>query len=359
MISSDERARALNWLYDEGNPVLKLWAAERLGVSSGERARLRGEMLRHPAVQYWLDCLLGFADHPALHGRADACLENSMRKALLFGVREEDEPRLAKMNAAILAKLPYQREHPHWLNPVDYTIMASYLAAMGHAERPVIETIRERIRAWQEFVSPGGCDMYADPAGYPAMPAVWRNRPLIHPKYSEGNRYRYPLVYDLFAFANLPPALAADAETARMTGNAIGIVLDERYQRLPWGYGIIFVPPNRYYSMGWSIHLSRFFNEEESRKSVGGAVWWAEAMARYPVSARSDWFRRIIAHLSGFRSKDGFWKFPAAYLTEGTHYFVSAGHMGLGENRKDKNALRLESTAWMLRIAEAQADHIC
>lgn len=352
MITAEEKTRALNWLYDAGNPVLKLWAAERLGVQADELERLRAEMLRHPTVQYWLHCLLAFMEKPALHGMVDTCLENSMRKVLLFGMREDDDPRLAALNRQVLEKLAHQIAHPYWLNPVDYTIMASYLAAMGHTEQPVLDAIRERLDSSLEFRTLGGCDMHIDPAGYPAIPAARRRHPLIAPKYNEGNRYRFPLVYDLFSYASLPVPLAGDEAVTYKIVAVIDIVLDERYQRLPWGYGLIFVPPNKYYSMGWSVHLPRFVAEEESRISVGGSVWWAEAMARYPAAARSGWFRRMMEHLEGFHTKDGFWKFPAGYLTEGCHYFVAAGHMGLGENRKEKDALKLESTAWMLRINE-------
>lgn len=357
MMKADERARCLNWLYDMGNPVLKLWAAERLKISADELARLRGDMLRYPAVQYWLGCLLTFSEKPAIHNSFDTCLENSMRKALLFGVRESDDARLVQMNAAVLEKLARQLENPAWLNPVDYTILASCLAAMGHGEPPVADVIAERLDSSLEFTALGGCDMYADPSGYPAIPAARRGHPLVHPRYYEGNKYRYPLVYDLFAYANMPPSLSGQPDIRHKIDRVISIILNEDYQRLPWGYGLIFVPPNKYYSMGWSVHLPRFFESGENRVPGSGSLWWAEAMARFPAAARSDWFRRIMGHLEGFRTADGFWKFPAAYLSEGENrYFVGGGHMGLGENRRSKDALKLESTAWMLRIAEAQAD---
>ena len=119
------------------------------------------------------------------------------------------------------------------------------------------------------------------------------------------------------------------------------------------------MPPNKYYGMGWSVHLPRFFGEEETRIPASGAVWWADAMASFPIAARSDWFQRMLAHLDGFRTSDGLWKFPAAYLTEASDkYFVGGGHMGLGESRKNRDGLKLESTAWMLRILEKSAAHL-
>lgn len=353
MLTDGEKTKALNWLYDAGNPVIKLWAAERLGVSGEELARLRADMLQHPDVQYWVNCLLEVAKNPVIHNSFDACLENCMRKVLLFGVRPQDDPRLVVFTQGALEKLQYKLANPYWMNPVDYTILASFLAAMGCTDNAVTETIQERLDSAFEFASNGDYDMHTDPAGYPSIPAARRGHPLVHPRFYPENRYLYPLVYDLFTYTNLPEPLHTE-ENSRKIGAIIKSVLDERYQRLPWGYGLLFIPPNKYYGMGWSLHLPRFFGEEENRIATGGSVWWAEAMARYPEAVQSEWFKRMMEHLESFRTEEGCWKFPASYLTEGQNkYFVGGGHMGLGENKKNRNALKIESTAWMMRIWES------
>jgi hypothetical protein len=282
----------------------------------------------------------------------------SMRKVLQFGVQERDDPRLAQMNTVVLDKLANHLEHPERMDPVHYTILASHMAAMGHGEKPVVEIITERLDSSMEFTALGGSDMHTDPAGFPSIPAARRGRPLIDPKYYIGNRYRYPLVYDLFAYANMPLSLSRNPDIRKKIDSIINVILDGRYQRLPLGYGLVFFPPNRYYSMGWSVHLPKFFESGENRVPDSGSLWWAEAMAHFPTAVRSKWFKRITEHLEGFRTADGFWQFPTAYLSESENkYFVGSGHMGLGENRKSKDALKLESTAWMLRIAEAQANN--
>lgn len=352
-MTETERARALSWLYDAGNPIIKLWAAERLGAPFTELESLRVEMLNHTAVQYWLGCLRSFSEKPIVHNSFDTCLENSMRKILLFGVRESDFAELKEFNAFTLDRLQYQLAHPYWMNPVEYTILASWLAAMGHDEPAVAETILERLESSTQFEALGGSDMYTDPVGYPSIPAARRGRPLIRPAYYEGNRYRFPLVYDLFAYANLPPSLAGRKDVNVKIDSVLQTSMNENYQRLPWGYGLLFIPPNKYYGMGWSLHLPRYFEGDANSVPDGDAVWWAEAMSRFPEATRSEWFRGMLVHLEGFRTKDGFWKFPAQYLCEGpAHYFVGGGHMGLGENRKETAALKMESTAWLLRIYE-------
>lgn len=354
MVTPEERTKALNWLYDKGNPVIRLWAAERLGAPAAELDKRRTDMLAHPTVQYWLGCLLGLSEQSLLHGSFDTCLENAMRKVLLFGVRERDDPRLVVLNRGVLERLKVQLEHPTWLNPVDYTILATYLNGMG-CDDPVVATVlQERLDSAHWFAANGEFDIHTDPSGYPTIPAARRSHPLIHPKYYSDHKYLYPLVYDLYAWANLPPALCNE-ENKKKLDAILRSVLDARYQRLPWGYGLILVPPNKYYGMGWSVHLPRYFAAEQNRVPDNGAVWWAEAMAGFPVMARSKWFGRMLDHLDSFRTNDGFWKFPAAYVAEAKDkYFVGGGHMGLGEERKGGDGLKIESTVWMMRIYEKQ-----
>ncbi len=355
MFDNKERIHILEWLKVKGNPIIAIWAAERLGAPQGEIHRFRVEMLAQPTVQYWIGCLLQVAEKPVIHNSFDTCLENAMRKVLLFGVREQDDPRLAQFNHRALDRLIYLLEHPTWLNPVEYTILASYLNGMGCRHEAVTMVLQERLDSAHWFAANGEFDIHTDPSGFPAIPTARRMHPLIHPKFYPDGKYLYPLVYDLFAWANLPPVL--DTPDNRQKVDAIlTSVLDERYQRLPWGYGLIFVPPNKYYGMGWSLHLPRFFETEPNGAPDTSVVWWAEAMAGFPVMARSAWFMRILEHLDSFRTADGLWKFPTAYVTEAKDkYFVGGGHMGLGEARKGGDGLKIESTAWMMRIQEKLA----
>lgn len=111
----------------------------------------------------------------------------------------------------------------------------------------------------------------------------------------------------------------------------------------------MLVPPRTYYSMGWSVHLDHYF-ENNARLSQDGVVWAMELMSHFQPARESDWFRKTLQHLQEFE-KDGLYEFPARYMNESKDkYYIGGGHMSLGENRKSKAALKIESTAWMLRI---------
>ena len=76
----------------------------------------------------------------------------------------------------------------------------------------------------------------------------------------------------------------------------IEYILDERYQRLHRGYGLMLVHPDRYYSMGWSVHLDHYFNHDNEISS-DGVIWAMELMSHFKKARESDWFKRT-SHLS-------------------------------------------------------------
>ena len=89
-----------------------------------------------------------------------------------------------------------------------------------------------------------------------------------------------------------------------------------------------------------------------------GQMWrfvlWMEAAARVPLLRESDWFRRGLDHLEGFATEAGTYRFPRDYLRERANgYYLYAGaHMGLGENRRRRAAIEIESTFHMLLIRQ-------
>ena len=350
-MNAAERDNALQWLYEKGNPILRLLAAGRLGL---EQEDLRAQMLAHGDVRYWLSCLPDAYAHISVHNSFDACLENCLRKLALFGVREQDSPKLAALNRFLVERLERRMEQPELMNPLELAILASSLTSFGHGEEPVVHGIRTRLEDCFAFARAGDFDIHTNTADYPTIPAGRGEHPLVHPRFYEGNRWQFPMVYDLYAFANLPAALRTEAGTQEMVDAVIANVLDERYQRLPRGYGLMLDPPRSYFSIGWSVHLPLFFSNSGDGAPDPGTLWWAEAMAHFPVTATSIWFARLMEHLESFRTAEGFYRCPAAYLTENSNkYFVGGGHMGLGEERRARDRLTLESTAWLLRIDEA------
>lgn len=337
--------KAYQFLMENGQSIVGNEATIALGQGSEEHRR---KMLQHPQVQYWIDCAEQFRVKRQIHNSSDTCLENWMHKLLSFGVRESDDIRLERVNREILQFIRDNPDNEYFFNTVNCTIAASWLICMGHQDKVLTDIISERVHAIHEFIRAGNYDIYVDPAGYPSIPKQRAMHPLVNPLLYEKNVWKLPNIHDMFAFANLPAALCKKSIQDKID-DIVEYILDERYQRLYRGYGLMLVPPRTYYSMGWSVHLDHYF-ENASGLSPDGVVWAMELMSHFKPARESGWFRKTLQHLQQFE-KDGLYEFPAAYMTEGKNkYYVGGGHMGLGENRKSKTALTIESTAWMLRI---------
>lgn len=338
--------KAYQYLYDNADSIIRYEASKALGIDS---AQLRAEMIGHPQVQYWLECARQFIQTPVIHNSFDTCLENWMHKLLSFGVSESDDMQLKDINAFILDLIKSSMDKP--FENFNAVIAASWLACMGYDDKAVTDIIRDRVEVIHSFVKENDYNIHISSKGYPSIPKSRAMHPFVDPRLYETGRWKLPTVHDIFAFANLPDELKNDPQIGSKIDDIIEYILDERYQKLYRGYGLMFVPPNKYYSMGWSVHLDHFFDADVGA-GQDGVVYSMELMSRFKAARKSEWFKKTLLELDSFGS-DGLYRFPPSYLNEGKNkYYVFGGHMGLGENRKSRAYLLLESTAWMLRILQ-------
>jgi hypothetical protein len=348
----DRTRKAYQYLYDNADSIIRYEASKALGIDS---AQLRSEMIGHPQVQYWLECARQFIQTPAIHNSFDTCLENWMHKLLSFGVRESDDMQLKDIDSFILDFIKSSMDKP--FENFNAVIAASWLVCMGYDDKTVTDIITDRVEVIHSFVKDRDYNIHISPKGYPSIPKARAMHPFVDPRLYETGKWKLPTVHDIFAFSCLPDAIKNDPQISSKIDDIIEYILDERYQRLYRGYGLMFVPPNKYYSMGWSVHLDHFFDvdsgiDADSGAGQDGVVLSMEMMSRFKAARESDWFRKTLLHLESFGS-DGLYRFPPSYLCEGKNkYYILGGHMGLGENRKSKAYLLLESTAWILRIKQ-------
>lgn len=334
-----------NFLYENAQSIIKNEAAISLGLQTED---LRVKMVDHQDVQYWIGCLQQFMKKPQVHNSADGCLENSMHKLFSFGVRETDDQRIFEVNQFILELMRTNEGNQRFYDTINPTIAASWLACMGHEEQLIIDILRERVEVVYSFIRNYDYNIYVNPEEYPKIPVDRARHPLVAPYLYEGNVWKLPTVHDVFSYIYLPSILREDGKIQQMIDAIVEYIMDERYQHLHMGYGLMLVQPNKYYSMGWSVHLDRYFKNRFLHPY--GVVWNMELMSHYRKARESEWFKNTLNHLRGFE-KEGIFEFPTEYLIEAkSKYYVGGGHMGLGEDRKKKQSRKIESTAWMLRI---------
>jgi hypothetical protein len=334
------------FLYENAGPIIKNEAAKILGTSS---EAIREEMLCLPEVQYWIDCSQSFMENPRVHDSFDTRLENWGHKLISFGITEEDDKRIADVNKYILRYIKENQGNGNFFDSISNVIAASYLARMGCEDKIVLDIIKGRIEAVYPVAKQGDFDIYADKKDFPRIPKARDRHPLVKPELYKGNVWRLPTLHDIFAFSKLPRSMASDTELKSKIEAIIEYIMTPEYQKLPWGYGLMLVPPNTYYSMGWSVKLSRFFMQEIPN-GIDPILWETELMSHFDTARSSKWFEQRMDYLESFK-KGSIYDFPKSFLTEAKNkYYVGGGHMGLGENRRKKSWSTIESTAWMMRI---------
>jgi hypothetical protein len=126
-------------------------------------------------------------------------------------------------------------------------------------------------------------------------------------------------------------------------------LLHPDYQRARPGQAMV-TNGKSYYGMGWDVALPGYFGFDQPDLAVNDLVLRTETLARFALVRAHPWFQAALAHLERFRTPQGTYRFPSAYLIERTGYGVSGYHMGLGEERRRRVALEVESTFWMARI---------
>ena len=81
-------------------------------------------------------------------------------------------------------------------------------------------------------------------------------------------------------------------------------------------------------------------------------VLFLELAARFAPARRSQWFKTALADLERHRTEKGTYRFPGEYLKEkrNSYYIYQGAHMGVGENRRKRDWIEIESTFRVLNV---------
>lgn len=343
---------AIHWLYENGGPVIRLRTARELLPGGGAvEAGLAQALLQEPIVTHWLLSLDPNKVTPrTYHGSADTCFENSISMLAQLGLDagmavldEKTQPIRDWFSHAM------QEDKDH-RDVFALVLFASLLAYIGYRDEAIMAFLRKRLCTLFGFVQKADYDLYDDPSLYKGIPTAFKGKPILRPSLYPGGDYQFPLIYDLYGLAALSDG--ADAETAKQISAVIDYILAPEYhQKVAGGYGILYSPGGKYHAMGWDCKLPCYEGIGEDAQEKGPLlIQRALLLACFPGAAGHPWLKGVLAHLESFATGRGTYLFPRHYLKESLGYFVSGMHMSLGENRRNKNALELESTFYMLLL---------
>ncbi len=331
----------VEWLLHTAGPVIRLRTAVELVPEAArtDLKTLQRDVLASPEVRKWLSRLTG----QGVHGSTDSAIENVMAKlveyGLYAGMREFDE----KMQ-------PYVEEcrNPKVRFGWRTMFLMPFLVRAGYCKDPALTAVvRRRIDALHKTASKQVFDVHLSREETASLPKPWCRKRIFRPEVDVGGETPLPTCYDFYALAYFPKT---DKGMVRKIQKILDYVMDPRFQSIGGGYA--WDPEKRRcYSFGIQPYLQGFAGRKMDAIATAKLVMSLEMVANIPGSGKYEWVRWALQHLEGFRTKLGTWCLPAKYLMETTGYYLYSGrHMGLGENRRVKDALELESTFRILRI---------
>ncbi|MDP8268502.1 MAG: hypothetical protein P9L97_07235 [Candidatus Tenebribacter davisii] len=347
------RKELIDWLIENGDAVIQYRTATELAEDKSEFniSSLRTHLMKTQMAHYWMKCLKDKRRLNYIHGSYDYCFENAMGKLIFMGIKagfnklEDSSKSYVKW---LKESLESESDEPIE-NPVDFfyqNLIASFLSASGFKDiEPVAGFNRARIKTIYDFTKNNNFSIFVDKANYKGISSAFDAHSLVDPELYTDGIFKLPWVHDLLTFS------AFYKEFPKEIDHIISYILNEKYQQLPDGYGIVMAGIKRYTVLGWNVWLPGYngFDIDEFHKQ--NLILRMILMSPFKVARNSKWYKACLKHLKQFKQKNGTYLFPKEYLKEKNNsYFITGSHMGLGENRKGKDGLTLESTFWMLKL---------
>lgn len=317
------------WLLASGRPIIRSRVATELLADRGDidRAQLRRDLLACPEVKRWLANL----GQGPIHHSCNTSAENSLGKLLEYGV-------IAGMADVDEKVRPFFNRYGDF---DDALVLTPFLVRADYSRHPVMaEWFTQRIAALHRTAQRGTFDFYLTEAEAAAAPKAWRGNPIYRAEFNPvGVDCPLPTCFDFYALAYWPKD---DPATNRMIEDIVRFISDPAFQSTVGGYI-------------WDHSLRRCYAAGRTFLACVAPerlVLFLELGARFAAARAAPWFQAGLAQLEGYRTPQGRYCFPSELLKEtaNSYYLYAGAHMGLGENRKQAQALEIESTFRMMKI---------
>lgn len=277
-----------------------------------------------------------------------------MGKILLFKIRNETIKETEQVLLKLVERSIIDEERIFKHHVFDVEIIISYLLRAGLSKNPLIRDFTlHRIEEVYACIQTYGYEIFVDKNNFKGIPRAFHNKPLVNPEIANENKNSLPTIWDITLFQAVfknGTGYNTQEYQTKVT-HILNYLLNENYQKLPLGYGIQCSHRNTYHAVGWSVHLPIYKNRECYQHSA--LLYYADLLSQYPSAIHSDWFEDVFTVLEQYKTGNGRYLFPKAFIPEKKHrYYVGGGHMGLGENRREKKSYEIESTYWMLKIRQ-------
>jgi len=212
-----------------------------------------------------------------------------------------------------------------------------FLIAAGYAEKQALdERYWERLTRLHSWAVRRDYDLYLPTEVASKVPKAWRGKSIYRPEF---NMDTLPSCYDFYGMAHWP--IRSKTEE-KIIEEIVAYISHDDFQNTVGGY-LWAREKNVCYAAGRAV-LACVYPER--------LVLFLELGAKFVSARRSNWFKHGLAELERHRNDNGTYRFPPEYLTEkrNSYYLYGGAHMGLGENRRKRDWIVVESTFRMINI---------
>jgi len=308
------------------------------------------ELLSSKLVQKWLSYLNPRFGQSQLHNAKPDAFENTMGKLYEFGLRKGIE----SFDKRVEPFLEWLKIEAH---PFSKILVVGFLCMTGYSEEEQVDNVvQRRLEIVYDYVKHGDLrEAYIDTESIGKIPVNFRGYPILNSNLQTEYGSKLPSIHDIQAFLHSGPVMK-NKGTQTKAETIIEFILSKEYQALYPDYGVLYEPKTKkFYSMGWSLHLSDYIKEHPYSKGIQKSICVDQSnllrinlLSRTKTARNSVWFKRNLEKLDQYFSEN-LYSFPRSMLRElGSGYWVSGRRMGLEENRRTSRAITAESTFRML-----------
>ncbi|ABN52712.1 MAG TPA: hypothetical protein DEF39_08120 [Hungateiclostridium thermocellum] len=338
MLFCEKYGKAIDFLLEKSNIAVRYRVTRELcdGSNPNDLENLQEELIYSERAVRLINCLKNRKEY---HGSTLYAVENSLN--MLVDVGFQYGKGFSEFDEVINELADEARELPvdknHVLRHLSHIVVVPFLLRAGFRDEWVKEFTIKRICLIHDFVTLNQYDIYDDILKYKSIPKCFRNRPIVRPDLYENGWFKIPLEYDIYGFACLMPELTVDLQSK--VNDIISYILDSRFQAIKDGYGIL-ADKKRYWAMGWDPKPTDLRKDYRCNP----ILLKLDLLGRFSVAANSEWFTQALKLINEYTDESGIYHFPKSFLTEKDSNWILGSHMGLGENRRRKDALTIEGT---------------
>lgn len=358
-------AELKEWLLLNGGPAIQLNIQFSQNTNKVIDINAVSCLLDIPNVKSTLDYIDGFNTQSRdkktlehlIHYYKDSCIEKFFPRLIDLGFRAGipvfDE-KMQLIKEIFLYMLSENYDYCYY-----YRLMLhQYFFVAGYDYPEAVNSMMQRLNKIHIAAKERIYEIYQDKSSLPKVPQHWIDRGVLKDDlnpFDQSSEKPLPTIYDIKALAYFP-SVYKNTEVQEKINDVINYILDPIIQKIPEGYGLLWVKDRRIYqACGWSPTLPLYENYDRPQHlSTNVLLDYLEIMSNFKAAHKSKWFIESLNHFEQFKTENGTYIFPKdhfnnKYIEEA---FLNKKSLNLRPNERQYILYELVSTLRMLRIID-------